>query len=421
MKKHYTCLMLMLLPAAIVFAAEKEPNGNGVTNEVADAAYEELELLGEAIMHIRRHYVEEVTFSEIFDGALKGMFSNLDPHSAFLDEDALREMEDDTKGHFGGIGIQIGFRDGMLSVIAPMEGTPAFRAGLAAGDRIIEIDGEKTLNMSLRDAVNLLRGPKGTEVTVRLMRQGRDESWEVTIVRDVIDVASVKGARIIRPGVGYVRLTQFSQPTGRDLKEALLELEKEGMTALVLDLRNNAGGLLRSAVEVAQLFLPRNALIVTTRGRKGVFDGTESRSYGELNRTWPMVVLVNKGSASASEIVAGALKDNNRAVLLGETTFGKGSVQSVIRMRERENTAIRLTTAYYYTPSGKLIHDQGIKPDITVEVPIDEWVKVVQQRAREENPTLFEHLPPEETLIRDEQLERALDLLEAVLIFQNMQ
>lgn len=418
--KRFILVYMLAVFVQFVDAGEIFPAVQGGTNDSPDAAYEQLELLGEVIMHIRRHYVDEKDFVEIFDGALKGMLGALDPHSAFLDEQTLKEMEDDTHGSFGGIGIQLGFRNGILSVIAPIEDTPAFRAGLHAGDRIVEIDGQKTADMTLREAVNLLRGPKGEPVTVRLQRDGREEAWDVTIVRDEIDVKSVKGACLLRSGIGYIRLTQFSQPSGGEMLEALAELEQQGLQALILDLRNNPGGLLNSAVEITQIFLPRDALIVTTRGRSGVVDQHEKRSANKDHKDWPLVVLVNGGSASAAEIVAGALKDNNRAILLGDTTFGKGSVQSVIRLRERENVAIRLTTAYYYTPAGTLIHDRGIEPDIKEPVPTADWIKVIQQRARKENPDLYKHLP-EEHEVEDIQLERALDLLEGVLVFMSRQ
>jgi carboxyl-terminal processing protease len=329
-------------------------------------------------------------------------------------------MQADTAGKFGGIGIHIGIRDGILTVISPIEDTPAFRAGLLAGDRILKIEGERTRGMSLREAVEKLRGEQGTEVTITVHGAATGEERDVTMVRDEIEVPSVKGTRVIRDGVGYVRITQFTRPTAASLQEALEELAAQDVKGLVLDLRNNPGGLLTSAVEVAQKFLKKRTPIVSTRGRPGVHKGVEVKARGKDPFTdFPMAVLVNGGSASASEIVAGALQDNKRAVLVGGQTFGKGSVQSVIRLKPDGKSAIRLTTAHYYTPSGRLIHDVGIKPDITVEVTPGEWRKVQLKRAREENPEFFmseEDAAENLEGVVDEPLERAIDILVAMRI-----
>lgn len=405
-------------------AAPEEPEAEGDEEEKpADEcgeAYDNIEMMTQVIMHIRKHYVDEKTYKDIAYGALHGMLRALDTHSDFLEPKAYKAIKEETSGSFSGIGIHIGLRHGILTVIAPIEDTPAFRAGVLAGDLIIEIEGESTAGITLRDAVDKLRGVKGTEVTITIRRLGEDDPLEITIVRDDIEVPSVKGTRIIEDGIGYTRITQFARPTAGLLKDALAELQGEDMRALVLDLRSNPGGLLGSAIEVAQFFLEKGTLIVTTRGREGVMEENENKADGETRYTdMPMVVLVNEGSASASEIVAGCLQDHGRAVLVGERTFGKGSVQSVIRLPPDEKAAIRLTTAYYYTPSGRLIHDKGIDPDILEEVSPREWRDVLVNRAQKEAPDLVSDEEREALAgVEDRQLLRALDMLKAVLIFQ---
>ncbi len=386
-------------------------------SEIADA-YNQMELLTEILLQVRRHYVEERTYEELIHGALKGLLSALDPHSSFMEEDEFGDLLDDTAGQYGGIGIHIGLRDGILTVIAPIEDTPAFRAGLQSGDKIVDINGESTSGITLREAVGKLRGPKGDAVTLSILGSGDIEPRSVEIVRDVIEVASVKGTRILTNGIGYVRLTQFAEPTTGMLKKALDELQADGMKALVLDLRSNPGGLLTQAIQVAELFLRQGQLVVSTKGRQDRNTGTEFRAALEVPLvSVPLVVLVNNGSASASEIVAGAIQDHHRGVLIGQTTFGKGSVQSVIRTRSDGKSAIRLTTAYYYTPAGRRIHQKGVLPDITVEVGREEWSRVQIRRAHIESPDAFN--TEEKTYMMDVvdiQLQRAVDLLQALLI-----
>jgi carboxyl-terminal processing protease len=395
------------------------------TNEVSvksdrDSAYEQIEMLTEILMHIRKFYVEEKSYKDITAGALHGMLQSLDPHSDFLEAEAFQNMQDDTMGKFSGIGIQIGIRDGLLTVVAPIEDTPAFRAGLQARDRILAIDGEKTMNMTMNEAVKRLRGPKGTKVTISIARQGEDDIRDIEIVRDDIEVRSVKGVKILKDGIGYIRITQFAVPTAGMVQDALDKLAGQGMNALVLDLRHNPGGLLKTAIEITEKFLKKDDLIVTTRGRKGVSEPIENRAGGDKHYTdFPMVVLVDGGSASASEILAGALQDHKRAVLIGETTFGKGSVQSVIQLKPDGRAAIRLTTALYYTPSERQINDKGIEPDIPVHVSPQEWQKIQARRAHLEEPALFtdEEKKPYSDVV-DPQLQRAIDLLQAVKIFK---
>lgn len=390
------------------------------SEDSADSAYDDMELLTEALLRVKKHYVEEKSFKEITYGALHGMLQTLDPHSSFLEPKEYDDMRDDTQGKFSGIGIHIALRDGVLTVIAPIEDTPGFRAGLQSGDKILAIDGEKTMGITMRDAVNKLRGPKGTQVTLTVLSSGDEESRDIEIVRDDIEVPSVKGAAIVRDGVGYIRVTQFTQPTADSLQRALEDLLGRGMNALVLDLRGNPGGLLNSAREVAEKFLEQGSVVVSTKGRPGVHDKVEIRAEGKHHYLdFPMAILVNGGSASASEIVAGALQDHKRAVLVGDTTFGKGSVQSLIPLTG-DGAAIRLTIAYYYTPSGRLIHNKGIEPDIPVYLAPGEWRDVLLARSYRENPEYLADVenPERYADVEDPQLDRAVDLLQAVKIFR---
>lgn len=422
---------VLILPASLpaqeeedLQEAPKVPPVIEATDEPAedsiDDAYDQIQVLTEVMLHVKKHYVDEESYEKIIHGALHGMLQSLDPYSGFLEPQAYTSMQEDTAGKFSGIGIHVGMRHGLLTIIAPIEDTPGFRAGLQGGDRIVAIDGEKTLGMTLREAVKRMRGPKGDKVVLAIQRED-EEPQDIEIVRDDIEVPSVKGARIIRDHVGYIRITQFAEPTAESLQVELEKLLADGMNSLVLDLRSNPGGLLKSAIDVAQKFLARGQVIVSTKGRAGVIEDMESRARGKYHYVdFPMTILINGGSASASEIVSGALKDHKRAVLVGENTFGKGSVQSVIRLQSDQNSAIRMTTARYYTPSGRQIHENGIEPDIIVPLTPDEWRRVVVHRAQIENP---EHFTVEERQeysdVVDPQLERALDLLQAIKIFKD--
>ncbi len=331
-------------------------------------AYEELKIFTEVLSLVERNYVEDVEIKDLVHGAIRGMLSSLDPHSGFMTTDAYKEMQVDTKGEFGGLGIQIGIKDSVLTVIAPIEDTPAFRAGIKAGDKIIKVDGESTKDMTLLEAVNKMRGPKGTEVTITIIRKGWKGPKDFTIVRGIIKIKSVK-FRVIDEEIGYVKISQFQEKTAGELADVLVKLDEKKIVSLVLDLRNNPGGLLNSAIEVADEFLPPGKLVVYIKGKTG--EKIEYNTKGKRpNYDYPMIVLVNQGSASASEIVAGAVKDWDRAVILGVTTFGKGSVQSVIPLSD--GSALRLTTAKYYTPRGILIQNTGIKPDIEVKLEVEE-------------------------------------------------
>jgi len=392
------------------------------TNKIDSAAnaFKQMELLTEVLLQVKKHYVEEHTYDELMQGALKGLLQSLDPHSVFMDAGEYKDMKEDTQGEYGGIGIHIGLRNGILTVIAPIEDTPGFRAGLQSGDKIVEINGERTMGISMREAVTKLRGPKGEKVVISVLSEDDPEPREVEIVRDVIEVPCVKGSRIVRDGIAYVRITQFAAPTTEMLRGELEELKEEGMKALVLDLRSNPGGLLREAILVAEMFLEKDSMIVSTKGRTGLTKSGERKAKNDdPYLDIPIAVLINGGSASASEIVAGALQDHQRAILVGETSFGKGSVQSVIACRTDAKSAIRLTTAHYYTPNGRLIHEIGIDPDVPVYLGREEWRKVQVRRAHLENPDVYRDEDKAEYAdVIDRPLERAVDLLQAVMIFE---
>lgn len=391
------------------------------TND-ADEVYLQMRLLTRALIEIRKDYVDpsKTDYKSLIYSALHGMVESLDPHSQFLEPDMYEDIKNDTSGEYGGIGIVIGLKDNLLTVIAPMEDTPAYRAGILAGDRIMEMDGTKTEGVNLRDAVHKMRGAKDTKITLKILRGREKDLREFKLVREQIKMASIKGTRMLDDRIGYIRITQFSENTAGGLQEAIDKLGKQNMKALVLDLRNNPGGLLTAAIEVSQKFLRAGDLIVVTRGRDPKKKLAEASAGGSIHLTdFPMVILINGGTASASEIVSGALQDHKRAVLLGEKTFGKASVQSVLPLDEV--AAIRLTTAHYYTPSERIIHEKGIEPDITVPVPPEEWQKVLVKRARLENPEMFiddnSAITNELASVTDRQLERAMDVLKGIMAF----
>ena len=331
---------------------------------------EYLALLKQVISIVKKSYVEPVDEKKLVKGAITGMLSSLDPHSVYMPADSFKEMKISTTGSFGGLGIEITIRDGRLTVISPIEDTPAFRAGIKPGDHIALIDGVPTRDMTINDAVNRMRGPQGTKVTLTIVRKGTDKPIVVPLVRDIIQVKSLR-FRTLEPGYGYLRIMQFQARTGIDLDTALETLKKENggtLKGLILDLRNNPGGLLDQAVSVANHFIGDrldNGLIVYTRGREEASRHDYTASIGEKEPHYPMVVLINGGSASASEIIAGALQDHSRAVIMGTQSFGKGSVQSIMGLPN--NAGLLLTTAKYYTPKGRSIQAKGITPDIVVE------------------------------------------------------
>jgi carboxyl-terminal processing protease len=328
--------------------------------------YEELKAFTQALELVKRNYVENPDQRELIQGAIKGMISNLDPHSSYMNERSFKEMNMDIKGEFMGVGIQIGVKNQQLTVIAPIEDTPGFRAGLAAADKILKINDEWTKDMTIEQAVDKMRGPKGTPVRLLIHREGWDKPKEFKIIRDVIKVVSVK-SKMLDDAIGYVKIIQFQGQTTEELEKALKGLEAKGMKKMILDLRNDPGGLLDASVDVSGKFLPKDSLVVYLQGRQKTDRKDFLTTSIETPREYPIVVLVNTGSASASEIVAGALQDSKRAIIVGTQTFGKGSVQTVFPLEG--GGGIRLTTAKYYTPSGRSIQTVGITPDIEVKLP----------------------------------------------------
>ena len=389
--------------------------------------YEDLKTFTEVLSMVKRHYVEDVKSKDLVLGAIKGMLNSLDPHSSFMTQEGFKEMQVETKGEFGGIGIQIGIKDNVLTVIAPIEDTPAYQAGIKAGDKILKINSASTRDMTLQDAVSKMRGAPKTTVTISIMREGWKEIKDFTLTREIIKVKSVK-SKVLDSGIGYVKLNQFQEQTSADLAAALKKLNEEKITSLVLDLRNDPGGLLNSAIDVTSQFLPKAKLVVYTKTRSG--DKQEYFTDDNEHFTLPMIVLVNQGSASASEIVAGALKDWNRAVILGTVTFGKGSVQTVIPLSD--GSGLRLTTAKYYTPKGKSIQGTGITPDIIVKLEAKNGAKehpIVREKdlerhlKNEQSDTKEaekETAPVEVDEKDDLQLQRAIDILKTWNVFKEV-
>jgi carboxyl-terminal processing protease len=436
--------ILLLVGIAIGFflAAQWVPNVSAVPRQ----DYESLEAFTNILSIVKKNYVEDVNTKSLVSGAINGMLSSLDPHSAYLTPDLYKELQMDTQGRFGGLGIEITIRGGILTVVSPIEDTPAAKAGVKPGDQIFKIEDEFTKDMTLVDAVKKMRGPKGTKITISVRREGVADLINFTLMRDTIRVQSVR-SRNLEEGYGYVRLAQFQERSDRDLHRALEKLaaEKAGLKGLVLDLRNNPGGLLTQAVRIADLFLD-SGMIVYTEGR---IESQKQKYFAQKEGSWldfPVVVLVNGGSASASEIVAGALQDHKRAVVLGTKTFGKGSVQTILPLDD--SSALRLTTARYFTPKGRSIQAMGIVPDIIVESTPQQEAKVEEKRRqslREENLPGHLHnqqqspspqpeqgekekekqIPPsaptgDDSIDNDAQLKRALDLLKSWDVFKQL-
>lgn len=387
--------------------------------------YRDITTLTRAMQIIRQDYVDadKVSYRGLVQAALKGMLESLDPHSQYMDLEDYQNVQDDSRGDFGGIGVVVSLKDGVLTVVSPMEGTPGFEAGLLPGDQILKIDGTSTDKMELGDAVKLLRGQPGAPVTLTVLRPSSSEIMDHEIVREVIPIDSVRDVRMLETQetgglkIGYARVTQFSQPTANELREAVDSLLAKGMQAFVLDLRYNPGGLLNSARDVSALFLEPGQIVVTTEGRlpsqRQVF--RTPRNYKPLPK-FPMVILINNGSASGSEIVAGALKDLGRAIVLGETSFGKGSVQSVIELND--GTALRLTTAKYFTPGHQVIHENGVTPHIRVTLTPEQERAVLMLRRENYLDEKDRQMLAE---IRDIQLDRAIDVLNALTIYAKKQ
>lgn len=396
-------------------------------NTEKDSAYKNIEILTSVMEIIRKDYVdgEKLSYQDLTYGAMKGMLNGLDPHSQFMDPPSFDEMKSETGGQFGGIGVVIGVKDSIITIISPMEDTPGFKAGLLPGDKIIRIEGKSTEKMALPDAVKQLRGPPDSKVTLTILRSKNREVKDITITRANIKVPSVKDTKLLEDNIGYIRIVQFNEPTSEEFEKALQKLEKEGMKSLIVDLRNNPGGLLESAVDVAGKFLPRGELVVFTEGRNPTVKNMYRVRESKTHPNYPIAVLINEGSASGSEIVAGALQDTKRAIIVGETSFGKGSVQSILPLRD--GSAIRLTTAKYYTPSKKVIHEHGITPDILVPLSEEDWSQVVAQRTPipggdeeskdKDKDKSKESVEEKKAPVRDTQLDRAVDLLKGITTY----
>ena len=346
----------------------------------ATETYEELRTFSEVLTQVQKNYVDETKVKDLVQGAIRGMLSTLDPHSAYMTPEMYKEMQVETKGEFGGVGIQIGVKENRLAVIAPIDGTPAQRAGIKAGDYITKVNEESTKDLTLMDAVQKMRGPKGTKVNLTIQRDGANDPLQFTLVRDTIKIESVKSK--VLENIGYVKLTQFQEATGRDLGRVLKQFKDQKVQSTILDLRNNPGGLLTAAVEVSEQFLPNGKLVVYTKGRESKKDEWFAKGKDQMDDS-PMIILVNEGSASASEIVAGALQDYGRAVIVGTTSFGKGSVQTILPLGD--GSGLRLTTAKYYTPKGRSIQSTGITPDIVVKPQQPTTVAKAETKAGEKD------------------------------------
>ena len=430
-KKGTLATLLLLCLSVGLFLS-----GKAVTKvlAIAKSEYEDLETFTDILAIVKKNYVVEVDPKDLIRGAIKGMLSSLDPHSAYLTPDLYKELRTETQGKFGGLGIEITIRDGVLTVVSPIEDTPAYRVGIKAGDQIIKIEDEFTKDLSLVQAVRKMRGQKGSKINISVRRKGVTHLIDFTIVRDTIRIRSVR-ERTLEEGYAYIRIAQFQERTNRDLQKALekLKSKKGGIVGLVLDLRNNPGGLLTQAVRTSDLFL-ESGMIVYTEGR---LEHQRQKYFAHKEGSWtdfPMVILVNGGSASASEIVAGAMQDHKRAIVLGTKTFGKGSVQTILPLDD--NSALRLTTARYFTPKGRSIQATGIVPDIILENVPRQQVKAETRRPvlREENlPGHLSNRPGEEEdeeesekkkkeddLKNDTQLKRALELLKGWEVFKQL-
>ena len=389
-----------------------------------DSAYPSLELFSTVMEKVRKDYVEgqNLKYQDLVYAALKGMLNTLDPHSEFMEPEKYKELQSDTQGAFGGLGIVISMKDNFITVISPMEDSPGFKAGIMSGDRIIKIDGKSTEKMSTQDAVKILRGEPDTDVKISILRPSSGQVKDYKLTRAVItvdmvkDISGKKEFPLSDNKIGYIRLVQFGEKTSADLETALKKLKDEGMQGLVLDLRGNPGGLLDQAVDVCEKFLPRGDLVVTTEGRNPSQNSVrKARGRGDELHNMPMVVLVNLGSASASEIVAGCLQDTKRAIILGEKTFGKGSVQSILPLGD--GSALRLTTAKYYTPSHKVIHEEGITPDIVVPVTDEDERDILLRHTPGGLQSLDDKDRERVLKTRDPQLDRAMDLLKGITLF----
>jgi len=377
-------LTVLIFVTALLLSGQSLYAQEAVEKPKSDT-YNKLKVFSEILSLIESNYVESVESEAMIDGAIRGMVKALDPHTSYLPPSSYKDMQVETTGKFGGLGIEISIRDGVLTVVSPIEDTPAFLVGIQAGDKIIKIEDESTLDMTLQDAVSRLRGETGSPIKITIYRESFKAPKEFTIVRAIIKVRSVV-KKLYKKDIGYVKIRSFSKNTSTDLDSALEDLKQKGITKLILDLRNNPGGLLNQAVEVTDRFLNRENLIVYTKGRSDEQNMRFTSHDKAEGVVYPLIILVNGGSASASEIVAGALQDLNRAIILGTPTFGKGSVQTIIPLSD--GSALRLTTARYYTPSGRVIQGNGIDPDIIIEREIIDEVDTEEEKEPESKTRL---------------------------------
>jgi carboxyl-terminal processing protease len=396
-----------------------------------DTTYQQLKILMDVLNYTKENYVEEVDMEKLINSAAKGVTRALDPFSQFMEPNTFKELKVETEGQFGGLGIRIAIRDEWLTVITPLPGTPAYKAGILPGDKIIKIEGESTQGITIEEAVKKLRGTPGTKVNITIMREGTKEPIDYTIVRDIIKIEVVKYNPQLKNGIGYIALYEFNNNSLDEITKALKNLKEKGMKGLILDLRNNPGGLLNQAVEIAKLFIGENKLIVYTEGRRSPrqeYRANDKAPFSDI----PMVTLVNGGSASGAEILAGALQDNKRSIIIGSQTFGKASVQSVINLDK--GYGLKLTTAKYYTPSGRMIqrseksevkgstetYTGGIIPDIIINVPKEIEAKLYQQREE----IYVSGKEPVSAVKKEEQVEdvvlnRAYEILTAIMFYQD--
>jgi carboxyl-terminal processing protease len=419
MRRLVVMLSLACLLLGVLSGLRAQEAQQGKNEE--DNGYSQISIFAKAIELIRQDYVDgsKTSYHDLITAAMKGMLSSLDPHSQFMNPDDFRDMQEDTRSRFNGLGIEVSMKNGLPTVVTAMEDTPAARAGILSGDQILKINGASTERMDLQDAINILRGPAGRRVTLTLLRPSTKEIKDYTLDRAEIKVRSVKGARLLDEEltgpfrIGYIRLIQFNEPTAEELSKALDELQKAGMQALILDLRNNPGGLLNSAVDVCAQFLPPRSKVVSTQGRMASQQHDYSTSGAKKDRpNFPMALLINEGSASGAEIVAGALKDLHRAILVGETTFGKGSVQNVMQMPD--GSAVRFTTAKYYTPGRQVIQGNGVAPNIRVAMTAEQERALFALRNAENVKS-----EDEKNIIKtkDPQMLRAIDALKGLMIY----
>lgn len=413
------CLIMALVLAgtSLSFSDSKKKNN--------DQLYKQVELFSDTMAIIQKEYVEETKPKDLIYGSLKGMLASLDPHSQFMDPDTYSELKVDTEGKFGGLGIEITIKDGLLTIITPIDDTPAQKAGIKAGDRIVKIDGALTREITLSDAVKKMRGKPGEKVELTIFRESENKLLDFKITRDIIKINAIKQARILEDKIGYIRITEFREKTLQEFNRALSGLSKQGLSALIIDLRNNPGGLLDVAVKVAGKFVQPDKIIAYTKGRHKEEDlEFLSGAKGGILEL-PLAILINEGSASGSEIVAGALQDYKRAIIIGTKSFGKGSVQTVVPLGD--GSALRLTTSRYYTPSGKIIHGKGVIPDIVVEENKKSAAKAGEKEKNADE--IFDKLensrPANKTAENDfnyqedAQLIRALDTLKAIVIYKH--